>query len=51
MPYEPHPDEVAAIPNLSDEELLECYLYRMFETDEVWTLKNGSQSLSRGVGG
>jgi Protein of unknown function (DUF2750). len=47
MRYEPHPDEIAAIPNMSDEELLEYFLYRIFETDEVWGLKSGSQWLTR----
>lgn len=50
MRYEPHPDEVAAIPDLSDEELLEYFLYRIFETDEVWELKDGAQSVTRQVG-
>lgn len=50
MRYEPHPDEVAAVPQMSDEELLEYFLYRIFETDEVWGLKDGPQWLTRSVG-
>lgn len=47
MRYEPHKDEVAAVPTMTDEELLEYFLYRIFETDEVWGLKEGGQWLGR----
>ncbi len=42
MRYEPHKDEYAAVPNMTDDELLEYFLYRIFETDEVWGLKEGA---------
>jgi len=47
MRYEPHKDEYAAVPSMSDEELLEYFLYRVFETDEVWTLRDGVYSVTR----
>ena len=50
MRYEPHKDEYSAIPTMSDEELLEYFLYRVFETDEVWTLRDGAHSVTRELG-
>ena len=47
MRYEPHKDEYAAVPTMTNEELLEYFLYRIFETDEVWTLRDGPQSVTR----
>lgn len=47
MRYEPHKDEVAAVPTMTDEELLEYFLYRIFETDEVWGLKADGQWQAR----
>jgi hypothetical protein len=51
MRYEPHEDEYAAVPTMTDEELLEYFLYRIFETDEVWCLKDGPQLVIRQVEG
>lgn len=47
MRYEPHKDEIAAIPTMSDEEILEYFLYRIFETDEVWGIKATGQWQTR----
>lgn len=47
MRYEPHASEYAAVPNMSDDELLEYFLYRIFETDEVWGLKSGPHWITR----
>lgn len=47
MRYEPHEDEYAAVPTMTNEELLEYFLYRIFETDEVWSLKEGPQAVTR----
>lgn len=49
MRYEPHEDEYAAVPKMSDDELLEYFLYRIFETDEVWGLKDGAQLMTHQV--
>ncbi|OAI21810.1 hypothetical protein A1359_18815 [Methylomonas lenta] len=43
MRYEPHQDEIAAVPTMTDEELLEYFMYRIFETDEIWGLKEAGQ--------
>lgn len=51
MRYEPHQDEYAAVPKMSADELLEYFLYRIFETDEVWCLKDGSQLMTNEVEG
>ncbi|OAI22040.1 DUF2750 domain-containing protein [Methylomonas sp. MED-D] len=51
MRYDPHPEEIAAVPDMSDEERLEYFLYRIFETDEVWGLKEGPQPLIRELDG
>lgn len=50
MRYQPHPDEVAATAAMSHDELLEYFLYRIFETDEVWTLKEDGQPILGDVG-
>lgn len=50
MRYEPYQDEYAAVPTMTDEELLEYFLYRILETDEVWGLKDGPQWITRTVG-
>lgn len=47
MRYQPHKDEVAAVPTMTDEELLEYFLYRVFETDEIWGLKEDGQWQTR----
>jgi len=51
MRYEPHTDEIAVIPSMSDDDLLEYFLYRIFETDEVWSLKDGPNWITREVDG
>lgn len=51
MRYEPYKDEYAAVPNMTDEELLEYFLYRILETDELWGLKDGPQWLTRQIDG
>lgn len=51
MRYEPHENELAAVPQMVDDELLEYFLYTVFETDEVWGLKDGPQWLMRSVDG
>ncbi len=47
MRYEPHNDESILLPTMTDAELLEYFLYRIFETDEVWTLRAGGQPVIR----
>lgn len=49
MRYEPHQDESTLLPSMTDAELLEYFLYRVFETDDVWTLRVGGQSVTREV--
>ncbi|OQK15491.1 hypothetical protein AU255_14785 [Methyloprofundus sedimenti] len=44
MRYEPYEDEYAAVPNMTDAELLEYFLYRFFETEEIWGLKENAFS-------
>lgn len=51
MRYTPYEDEYAAVPGMTDEELLEYFLYRVLETDEVWALKEGSQWIRRELDG
>lgn len=51
MRYEPYEDEYAAVPTMTDEELLEYFLYRILETDEVWGLKEGPRWITRSVEG
>lgn len=43
MRYEPYEDEYIATQTMTDEELLEYFMYRIVEMDEVWGLKDGSQ--------
>ncbi|QPK65134.1 DUF2750 domain-containing protein [Methylomonas sp. LL1] len=51
MRYEPYEDEYVAVPTMTDEELLEYFLYRILETDEVWGLKDGPQWITREING
>jgi hypothetical protein len=51
MRYEPYQDEYAAISTFADEELLEYFLFRICETDEVWGLKEGPQWITREING
>ncbi len=39
MRYQPYEDEYAAVPSMNDAQLLEYFLYRVFETEEIWGLK------------
>ena len=39
MRYQPYEDEYAAVPTMTDAELLEYFLYRIFETEEIWGVK------------
>ncbi|MGR8931245.1 MAG: DUF2750 domain-containing protein [Gammaproteobacteria bacterium] len=50
MRYEPYEDEYAAVPAMDDEELLEFFLFRILETDEVWGLKEGPNWITREIG-
>jgi len=51
MRYEPYDDEYRAIPTMTDEELLEYFLFRILETDEIWGLKDGPGWITRQIGG
>ena len=51
MRYAPYPSEARAVPSMSDGELLDYFLLRVFETEEVWMLKNGDAPLLRESGG
>jgi hypothetical protein len=51
MRYEPYEDEYAAVPSMTDEELLEYFMFRIAETDEVWGLKEGSRWITREIDG
>ena len=51
MRYEPYTDEYAAIPSMNDAELLEYFLFRITETDEVWGLKDGPHWITREIDG
>lgn len=41
MRYEPYEDEYASVPSMTDAQLLEYFLLRIYETEEVWGLKEG----------
>lgn len=51
MRYEPYDDEYAAVPTMTDEELLEYFLFRILETDEIWGLKDGPNWMTREIDG
>ena len=51
MRYEPYEDEYAAVPTMTDGELMEYFLYRIFETEEVWGLKDGTQWMTHEIDG
>lgn len=47
MRFSPSESEYAAIPGMSDQHLLEYFLLRVFETEEVWgLLNNGSWQMN-----
>lgn len=41
MRYEPHSYEYTAIATMDDEALLQFFLTRIYETEEIWGLKEG----------
>ncbi|MFC3606484.1 DUF2750 domain-containing protein [Stutzerimonas tarimensis] len=51
MRYTPTESEYAAVPRMSDGERLDYFLTRVFETDEVWFLKNPMRPFERSLGG
>lgn len=51
MRFEPYEAEYAAVPTLSDGERLDYFLLRAFETDEIWTLREGSRWFTHEVNG
>ncbi len=51
MRYEPHKDEYAAAQSMSDEEILEYFMYRIVEMDEVWGLKQDNHWITRTIDG
>lgn len=51
MRYELYQDEYAAVPTMTDAQLMEYFLLRVFETEEVWGLKEGELWLTRKIDG
>lgn len=47
MRHEPYDSELRAVPTMSDGELLDYFLLRSFETDEVWGLQDATGWLLR----
>ncbi|MFT3931155.1 MAG: DUF2750 domain-containing protein [Spongiibacteraceae bacterium] len=47
MRHEPYESELRAVPTMSDGELLDYFILRIFETDEVWGLNEGAGWLVR----
>lgn len=47
MRHAPYESEYLAVPTMRDGELLDYFLMRCFETDEVWFLKEMSQPFER----
>jgi hypothetical protein len=47
MRHEPYESELRAVPLMSDGELLDYFLLRIFETDEVWGLNDSASWLLR----
>lgn len=43
MRYAPYAEEINAIPGMSESQLLEYFLTRVFETEEVWGLDDGCE--------
>lgn len=41
MRYEPYAQEIASLASISEKETLDYFLLRVFETEEVWGLKEG----------
>ena len=51
MRFSPYEEEYAAIPELRGAELLDYFLLRAFETEEVWSLREGGEWMVRQVDG
>ena len=51
MRYEPYDDEYLAVQTMEDEELLEYFIFRILETNEIWGLKDGSRWMTREIDG
>ena len=49
MQYEPLASETAMLASAGDLQRLDYFLLRAFETEEIWTLKQGNQWFSREV--
>mgnify|MGYP002398737406 CR=1 FL=1 len=49
MRFEPYEAEYAAVPAMTDTERLDYFLLRVFETEEIWGLKTGTQWWSHRV--
>jgi hypothetical protein len=47
MRYAPYPSEMRAIPAMSEIELMEYFLLRVFETEEVWAVRDGESWMLR----
>ena len=45
MRYAPYPDEYASVADMGNARLLEYFLTRIFETEEVWVLDDGIEWL------
>ncbi len=50
MRYAPYPQDYAALQDMSEADLLEYFLTRVFETEEVWGLDDGCEWLMLEVG-
>lgn len=51
MRYEPYAEEYAAVPDMTDGQLLDYFLYRLFETEELWGIREGPQWFTREIDG
>lgn len=51
MRYKPYVEEYASVPKMTDGELLDYFLYRLFETEDVWGIKEGPQWFAREIDG
>ncbi len=47
MRYSPYTAETAAVTEMSESQLLEYFLTRVFETEEVWSLDDGCEWVMR----
>lgn len=51
MRYSPYEEEYAAVPTMGAGELLDYFLLRVFETEEVWGLENAGNWLTTEMDG